>query len=365
MQDEDEQVKTCRVNRVSGTGFYPGPEGVNDMMGNDTAADEATRIRAILKDQPLGLSIKEISLAVGMSRNSVAKYLEVLSATGQLELRHVGNAKLYTLSQRVPVMSIINFTKELIIVIDKSLRIIEASDSLCTFAGASRAEILKTHLSSPPVSLLTPAEEGRLYALLNEGLSWKKEIRILRGSDERYLDGRFIPTRLQNGEPGITLILEDTTVQRQAERAMQERDRLLHTIFQIPTVPRFFIDKNHKVVFWDRALEILTGFKSEEMVGTNQHWKAFYPEEHACLADLLVDGDFTGLASAYQSKCRTNPTGDGGYECTEYFYGLRPSGKWLHITASLIRDSTGAITGAMETVEDVTEKKMREFVIEE
>lgn len=335
------------------------------MMSNNTAADEATRIRQILKDQPLGLSIKEISAAVGMSRNSVAKYLEVLTATGQLELRHVGNAKLYTLSQRVPVTSIINFAKELIIVIDKSLRIIEASDSLCTFAGASRAEILKTHLSSPPVSLLTTAEEGRLYALLNGGSSWKKEILIVRGSEERYLDGRFIPTRLQNGEPGITLILEDTTMQRQAERAMQERDRLLHTIFQIPTVPRFFIDKNHKVVFWDRALEILTGFKSEEMVGTRLHWKAFSDKEMPCLVDLLVDDDTEQIKTAFNGTCRRIPSNDSGYECTSFFPHIGPLGKWLHVTATLIRDSTGAVTGAMETVEDVTRKKQQDFIVEE
>jgi len=365
MQEDDEQVTTCRVNQVSGTGFSPGPEGVNDLMSNDTAADEATRIRAVLKDQPLGLSIKEISLAVGMSRNSVAKYLEVLTATGQLEFRHVGNAKLYTLSQRVPVTNIINFTRELIIVIDKSLRIIEASDSLCAFAGASRIEILKTHLSSPPVSLLTPAEEGRLYALLNGGSSWKKEIRIVRGSDERYLDGRFIPTRLQNGEPGITLILEDTTMQRQAERAMQERDRLLHTIFQIPSVPRFFIDKNHKVVFWDRALEILTGFKSEEMVGTRLHWKAFYDHELPCLVDLVVDDETEKIRTAFDGKCSPLPSSDCGYECTWFFPIIGPSGKWLHVTATIIRDSTGAVTGAMETVEDVTQTKQQDFVVGE
>ncbi|HII98233.1 MAG TPA: PAS domain-containing protein [Methanoregula sp.] len=335
------------------------------MMGNNTAADEATRIRQILKDQPLGLSIKEISAAVGMSRNSVAKYLEVLTATGQLELRHVGNAKLYTLSQRVPVTSIINFAKELIIIIDKSLRIVEASDSLCAFAGAPKTDIIKTRLSSPPVSLLSPAEEGRLYALLNGGSSWKKEILIVRGSEERYLDGRFIPTRLQNGEPGITLILEDTTVQRQAERAMQERDRLLHTIFQIPTVPRFFIDKNHKVVFWDRALEILTGFKSEEMVGTSLHWKAFFDKEMPCLVDLLVDGDTGQIKTAFNGTCRRIPSNDSGYECTSFFPHIGPLGKWLHVTATLIRDSTGSVTGAMETVEDVTRKKQKDFIVEE
>jgi PAS domain-containing protein len=333
-------------------------------MAENGGEDEASRIRAVLRDQPQGLSIKEISAAVGMSRNSVAKYLEVLSATGQLELRHVGNAKLYTLSQRVPVGNILNYAKELIIVLDRSLAITEASDSFCSFAGAPREALLHTHLSAPPASLLTPAEETTLAGLLNGGSPWKKEIRLVRGATELFLDGRFIPTALQNGEPGITLILEDTTERRRAERAMQERDRLLHTIFQIPSVPRFFIDRNHKVIFWDRSLEIMTGIKSEEMVGTSLHWRAFYPEEQPCLVDLLVDGDQDRILNAYHGTCRRTSDVDGGYECTEFYPRLPPEGKWLHVTATVIRDSGGHVTGAMETVEDVTEQKKREFIVE-
>jgi PAS domain-containing protein len=329
------------------------------------AADETTRIKEVLIEHPLGLSIKEIAVAVGMSRNSVAKYLDVMTATGQLELRHVGNAKLFTLSSRVPVGNIINYARELIIVLDKSLTIVEASDSLCTFAGASKTAVLHTRLSSPPTSLLTAGEERALSALLNGGTSWKKEIRIVRGQDELFLDGRFIPTMLQTGEPGITLILENTTERRRAERAMQENERLLHTIFQIPKVPCFFIDRNHKVVFWDRALEILTGFKSEEIVGTNLHWKAFYSTARPCLADLIVDGDMEQIGSHFHGVCRKTPHVDGGYECTDFFPRLRPSGRWLHITSTVTRDSAGNLTGAMETVEDVTEQKKHDFIIEE
>jgi PAS domain S-box-containing protein len=330
----------------------------------ENSADETARIRAVLKEHPLGLSIKEIAAAVGMSRNSMAKYLDVLTATGQLELRHVGNAKLYTLSQRVPVGNIINYARELIIVLDHTLQIIEASDSLCTFAGASRQAVLNTRLSTAPTALLTPAEENELVSLMSSGVSWRKEIRLVRGADEIYLDGRFIPTTLQNGEPGITLILEDTTERRRAERAMRERDRLLHTIFQIPSIPRFFIDRNHKVVFWDRALEIMTGLKSEEMIGTNRHWRAFYPEERPCLVDLLVDGNIGRIVNDYRGGSMTRATQDG-YESTEFFPSLGLQGKWLHITASLIRDPAGNITGAMETIEDITDRKKREFVVEE
>lgn len=332
-------------------------------MAEDTG-DETARILAVLRENPLGLSIKEISATIGMSRNSAAKYLDILAATGQLELRHVGNAKLYTVSQRVPVGNIINYTRELIAVLDRSLTVAEASDSLCTFAGVSREAILHTRLSQPPSSLLLPSEEAELATLLTGSATWKKEIRLVRAGSEIFFHGRFIPTTLQSGEPGITIILEDLTEQRRAERAMQERDRLLHTIFQIPSIPRFFIDRNHKVVFWDRALEIMTGFTSEEMVGTNRHWKAFYPDERPCLADLVIDGDAGRVINTHRGVPSTTRAIDGGYESTEFFPMLGASGKWLHITATLIRDPSGAVTGAMETIEDITDRKKREFVVE-
>jgi PAS domain S-box-containing protein len=333
-------------------------------MADILETDETIRILGVLREHPHGMSIKEIASVVSMSRNSVAKYLEVLTAGGHLELRHVGNAKLYTMSQRMPVENVLNFAKEIIIVIDNHLQIVQASDSLCSFTGSPREAILHTRLSTPPVALLSPAEEDELTRLLGNGSFWKKEIRVVRQGTEIFFEGRFIPTVLDNGDPGITLILEDTTERRIAEKAMHERDRLLHTIFQIPAVPRFFIDRNHKVVFWDRALEIMTKIKSEEVLGTSLHWRAFYVQEQPCLVDLLVDGDIEQIDRLYSGKCRQNPL-DGGYEMTDFFPSSKLGDRWLHITVTLMRDSAGHVSGAMETIEDVTDKKKQEFVVGE
>jgi PAS domain S-box-containing protein len=326
--------------------------------------DGALRIQEVLKDHPHGLSIKEISTSVGMSRNSVAKYLEVLTATGRLEVRHVGNAKLFSLSQRMPVESVLHFTREIIIVLNHNLQIVQASDSLCTFTGSPRESILHTRLSAHPVALLSPVEENELTRLLGGGESWKKEIRVVRQGTEVFLEGRFIPTILDNGDPGVTVILENTTERRAAEKAMQGRERLLHTIFQIPAVPRFFIDRNHKVVFWDRALEIMSGIKSEEVVGTSRHWRIFFTEAQPCLSDLLVDGDLERMHELFGGKCRKIPSDGGGYELVWFFPGSGDAGKWLHVTATLMRDSAGHVTGAMETLEDVTDTKKRDFVVQ-
>lgn len=326
--------------------------------------DGTTTIRAVLKENPLGMSIKEIASAIGMSRNSVAKYLEVMAASGHVDVRHVGNAKLYTLSHRVPVGDLFNHTRELIIVIDNDLRVVQASSSFCRFANILREDALYVRLSSLPFPLLSVSDELELVPLLSGGPTWKKEIHVVRNHADVFFEGRFIPTVLEKGIPGITLILEDITERKNALRATRERDRLLQTLFQIPTVPRFFIDRNHKVIYWDRALEILTGIKAEEVVGTSNHWRAFYAAPRICLVDLLIDGKIEAISREYVDVTIPRTGIDDWCECTEYLPEMPAGGRWLHITATRIRDTAGNLTGGMETVEDVTVQNEGHFIIQ-
>jgi PAS domain-containing protein len=332
-------------------------------MAGNSLTDEFGRIQDVLREHPLGMSIKEISAAASMSRNSAAKYLEILMASGQLDLRMVGNAKLYTLSTRVPVGDLLNQARELIIVLDNDLRIVQASGSYCTFTGAPLGDILHARLSSLPVPLISPADEHEILALLNGGPSWKKEIHVLRGSTEFYFDSRFIPTVLENNVPGITLILEDITERTLARKGSLERDRLLQTLFQIPKEPQFFIDRNHKVVYWDRALEIMSGIKAEVVVGTSDHWRLFHASPHPTLADLLVDGNLGEIHLRWGEKCTHLPS-EGKYLVTEFYPDARPGGRWFRITATLIRDTAGNLTGAMETLEDVSDKYRGQFIVQ-
>jgi signal transduction histidine kinase len=47
-------------------------------------------------------------------------------------------------------------------------------------------------------------------------------------------------------------------------------------------------------------------------------------------------------------------------ESENFFPHLNGSGKWLHVTASPIRKNGGLLIGAIETVEDITERKQAE-----
>ena len=51
---------------------------------------------------------------------------------------------------------------------------------------------------------------------------------------------------------------------------------------------------------------------------------------------------------------------EGAYEATDFFPSMGERGKWLHFTAAAIRDPDGHIIGAVETLEDITERKFAE-----
>jgi len=58
----------------------------------------------------------------------------------------------------------------------------------------------------------------------------------------------------------------------------RESAYLLHNIVQGFSIPAFVIGKDHRILYWNRALERLSKIPMSEVVGTDQHWRAFYAE---------------------------------------------------------------------------------------
>jgi PAS domain-containing protein len=139
----------------------------------------------------------------------------------------------------------------------------------------------------------------------------------------------------------------------------------LSRIIQSSPIPQFAIDRNHRVIVWNRALEEFGGIRAADIIGTNQQWKAFYDTERPCLADILVDGAINKLPTWYQGKYCKSRIVDDAYEATDFFPKMGASGKWLSFTAAPIRDSKGRIIGAIETLEDITGRKNAEEELKE
>lgn len=154
----------------------------------------------------------------------------------------------------------------------------------------------------------------------------------------------------------------------QAQIAMPERRQTdaiaLSAFFDGHPVATFAINTDHVVTHWNSACEQLLGFSAAEMVGTRDHWKAFYPQPRACLADLLVaDNIAFGENELYLGKLQRSSVIPGAYEAEDYFADIGQNGHWLHFTAAPLRDRQGRLVGAIETLCDVSERRLAELAL--
>ena len=126
-------------------------------------------------------------------------------------------------------------------------------------------------------------------------------------------------------------------------------------------VPTFIIDCEHRVRHWNRACEQVLGIPAGDIVGTSQQWRPFYSEPRPVMADLVASGRIDALiATYYPQKYWPSRSIPGSYEAEDYFPRLGPGGTWLYFTAAPLLDERGRLIGAIETLQDITERKRAE-----
>ena len=141
--------------------------------------------------------------------------------------------------------------------------------------------------------------------------------------------------------------------------------QLLREIVQKSSIATFVIDKNHRVTYWNKACENLTGIKAKDVIGTSNHWKAFYETPSLAMVDMLVDEqDLSAIQQRYGKDFGPSALLSDAFEVERYFSNIG-SGRWLRGTACQITDTHGNICGAIETILDITSQKEYQQKIEE
>ncbi len=145
-----------------------------------------------------------------------------------------------------------------------------------------------------------------------------------------------------------------------AEQVRHAGEALLASIIGGSPIPTFVIGRDHRILYWNRAVEELSRIRADEVIGTNQQWRAFYARERPCMADLLVDGAQKAIPTWYTGKYIPSKLIDEAYEATDFFPELGEEGRWLRFTAAVLRDAGGRLVGVVETLEDITERRQAE-----
>ncbi len=159
------------------------------------------------------------------------------------------------------------------------------------------------------------------------------------------------PKIVEGAVDGAVIFLKDLSEIKRKEKELQE------LIDSLP-VGAFVIGSDHRVKFWNRACEEITGVKASEVVGTNKQWYPFYDEERPVLADLVLENP-DKAHELYDTVSRSE-TIDGAFVATTWVTFRNGRRAYIRATAAPLRDEEGNVVGVVETLEDLTEIKEKE-----
>lgn len=172
-----------------------------------------------------------------------------------------------------------------------------------------------------------------------------------------FLETIISPLKSSDGElMGILGISRDITDRRYKENTLHMLRNELSQIVNGSLIPMFVIDKDHTVLYWNKACERITGIPATEIKNQREHWKAFYPEKRPLLADLVVDEQIELIQEYYGDK-DLKSSFEGIYEARDYFPKID---KWLSFNVAPLKNANGHIVGAIETIQDITATKKAE-----
>ncbi|NTW05531.1 MAG: EAL domain-containing protein [Peptococcaceae bacterium] len=122
--------------------------------------------------------------------------------------------------------------------------------------------------------------------------------------------------------------------------------------------PTFAVNSERKVIAWNRAIEKLTGIKSEDILlkGDYAYAIPFYGEARPILIDLVLEDD----AAVKRNYEHFEKIGQDIFSETFVPNAYQGKGAFLWASASPLFSSDGKIVGAIETIRDVTQRKKME-----
>jgi PAS domain S-box-containing protein len=192
-----------------------------------THEEELQQIKGLLRDHPKGLKITRIARELAMNRNAAAKFLEILLMTGQVEAVEHGMSKIFILSRRISIPTMLDRSDDLILILDKDMKISSVNENYLVFTGLKREDILgkRPDLISLPLIGTRP-----LFDRIREshfGADIRTEIREIIDKKEFFFDVRLTPTVFNDGTRGITIIIGNITHEKKVLESVSDEKRTL------------------------------------------------------------------------------------------------------------------------------------------
>lgn len=186
--------------------------------------------------------------------------------------------------------------------------------------------------------------------------SFELEYRLRHG-DGSYRWVHTFTTVERDGNGTVThysgYVLDITERKRSEDELRATRQQLADIIEFLPDAT-FVIDRDKKVIAWNRAIEEMTGTSKESMLGQGDYAYAvpWYGTRRPILIDL-IGSSHSDFAKEYEFVLQKGSTLFAEVFVPSVFGG---KGAHLWVTASPLLDAEGNQVGAIESVRDISER---------
>lgn len=189
----------------------------------------------------------------------------------------------------------------------------------------------------------------------------KEEFFFDREGTKRWLMTSKVPLRDGHGRiVGLVGIGHDITNRKKIEEGLRESQKRLSEVIEFFPAPTMIVNREGKVLSWNKAMESATGIPAGDMVGKGNYEYAipFYRERRPILIDKVIKGDTLDQGRYADMKVVGDTVWAGTFVTLQngketYFMG----------SATALRNSKGEITGGIETLLDLSEIKRTELLL--
>jgi PAS domain S-box-containing protein len=236
-------------------------------------------------------------------------------------------------------------------------RFLDLNDVACRMLGFTKEELLQMGPFEISTDYFSRSHDEISRDIHTTGIT-KYE------TEHRKKDGTIVPVEVNShtltllGKPVLLAIARDITERKRAEQALQESRRRLSDIIDFLPDPTFVISREGRVIAWNRAIGNLTGVEAGDILGKTDYEYAFrlFGERRPLLIDLVIRPDPEEIRQHYSLVRKEGEMLTGQFHVASL--RGRPADLW--IIATPLFDSKGEISGAIESIRDITDIKNTE-----
>lgn len=180
----------------------------------------------------------------------------------------------------------------------------------------------------------------------------------IRGEQEAHLSATASVLRDSKGQiVGAIECIRDTTERMKKDQALRESEQRLADMINFLPDATLVINREGRIISWNRAIERMTGVMAEEMIGKGNYEYAipFYGERRPILIDLVLESH-DDIVNKYSDIIQYNGVVIG----EAYMPNLKGGTVYLLGTAAPLYDTAGQIVGAIESIRDITARRKAE-----